>query len=118
MKCLNFKPYDSGCLKGFATIEFQVEGKTAKMSSCKLFEKEDSSWIAVNGIKGTDKEGNECYFPAFSFLSREDKQAFSDMAVDAITLWRQENAESDVKKTFADSNLKQKDIFDDSDSPF
>lgn len=118
MKCTSFKDYDSGCLKGFASFEIKIEGKPAKLTGCKLFEKEDSSWVAVTGVKGVDKEGQECFFPAFSFLSREDKQQFSDAAVDAIKLFKQEDAKKSVNKNFTNDTVKQTDIFDDSNFPF
>jgi len=118
MKCTSFKPFESGCLKGFANLEITIEGKKAKLPSCKLFEKESSSWIAIQGIKGTDKEGQECFFPAFSFFSREDKQAFSDSAVDAIKLFMQEESRKEVNKSPSSDSLKDNDIFNDKDFPF
>jgi len=94
MKCINFKKYESGCLKGFADIEAELLGQTIILK-CKLFQKDSRQWISLPDHQATNKEGEKIYVPNIYFKDTKDKHHVCEQIQKEVSRWIKENPQED-----------------------
>lgn len=98
MKCVNFKPYESGTLQGFAELEIEKWG--VRIPGFELHQKGDKSWVNLPKKEYTNRDGEKAYTSFFFFIDREHFRPFCIQAKEAVKsyLAKGESAEKDVKE--------------------
>lgn len=91
MKCTGFKKHSSGCLMGFATIETMLGPHTIQLKSCKMFKKDDQTWLNLPEHEYQDAAGEKAYSCDFRFTELEDKKQFCELAKEAVLKWISSN---------------------------
>lgn len=88
IKILNFKPKESGALRGFADVLIEPWGFEIREIS--VFESNGKKWVSMPS-RSYEKDGKKQYWPYNRFIDREKEVRFQQAFFTSLEAWKRQN---------------------------